>query len=69
MAMLVAAPACVAGLAESPPGEPPAPLPEFRSLAPAPGMVWIPGGWHWSDGGWQWIPGHWEAPPKAPVRP
>jgi hypothetical protein len=62
-------PACVAGLAESPPTEAPAPLPESRTQPPAPGMVWVPGGWHWADRGWRWIPGRWETPPPLPVRP
>lgn len=57
---------CVAGLGDSPPGTPPAPLPELQSLAPAPGMVWVAGSWHWNDRDWVWIPGRWEAPPPAP---
>jgi hypothetical protein len=54
--------ACVAGLDDAVPVMP-APLPETRSLAPAPGMVWVAGGWHWNDRGYVWIPGRWETAP------
>ena len=47
-------------------GEPPAPLPEVRSAAPAPGMVWVAGAWHWNGVRYVWIPGRWESPPPAP---
>ncbi len=60
--------ACVSGIAEGPGAAPPAPLSEVPSLAPAPGMVWVAGGWHWNDREWVWIPGRWEtAPPPAAV--
>jgi hypothetical protein len=54
---------CVAGLGHP---EPPAPLPEFQSTAPAPGMVWVAGYWHWDGTDHVWVPGHWESPPPAP---
>ena len=57
---------CVASLADAPPSVPPAPLPEVRSLAPAPGMVWVAGSWHWDDHDWAWIPGRWETAPPLP---
>jgi hypothetical protein len=63
----VALAGCVAGLGEH--GAPPAPLPEIRSAAPAPGMVWVPGAWHWGGADWVWVPGRWESPPPLPVAP
>lgn len=60
---------CVAGLGEAPPYAAPEPLPEIRSLAPAPGMVWVAGSWHWNDRGWVWIPGRWETAPPLPGVP
>jgi len=63
---------CVAPLADAPlfaPPAPPAPLPEVRSLAPAPGLVWVAGSWHWDDHDWVWIPGRWETAPPPPVHP
>lgn len=57
--------ACVTGLGDGP-REPPAPLPEVPSTAPAPGMVWIAGSWHWSGTTYVWVPGRWESPPPAP---
>jgi hypothetical protein len=60
---------CVAGLGEAPPFAAPEPLPEVRSLVPAPGMVWVAGTWHWSDRDWVWIPGRWETAPRLPVLP
>jgi len=60
--------ACVAGPGAGPSAVPPSLLPEVRSLAPAPGMVWVPGSWHWNDRDWIWIPGRWEtAPPPSAV--
>lgn len=47
----------------------PAPLPEVRYEAPAPGMTWDAGHWHWDEtrtasdgtpGDWVWLPGHWK---------
>jgi hypothetical protein len=60
---------CVAGLGDAPPAAMPEPLPEVRSLAPAPGMVWVAGGWHWNDRAFVWIPGRWEIAPPPPVLP
>ena len=57
--------ACVAGAPDRPP-EPPAPLPEIRYAAPAPGMAWVPGTWHWNGADYVWIPGRWETPPPTP---
>jgi hypothetical protein len=56
---------CVAAIADAPPSAPPAPMPEVRSLPPAPGMVWVAGGWHWDDHDWVWIPGRWETAPPG----
>lgn len=43
---------------------PPPPLPEIRSGAETPGLVWAPGYWHWDGVHDVWIPGHWESPPR-----
>lgn len=43
----------------------PAPLPEFASTPPAPGMLWVAGCWHWDGSGYLWLPGHWESPARA----
>ena len=67
--LLAALPGCVAGLAGPTLPAPPAPLPEVQSLAPAPGMAWVAGGWHWDDHDWVWIPGRWETAPPPPVLP
>jgi hypothetical protein len=56
---------CVAGLGDQPPGMPSAPLPEIKSLPPAPGMVWVAGSWHWNDHDWVWLPGRWEMAPAT----
>ena len=63
----LAASGCVLGAADRPArGEPPpAPLPEIRSAAPAPGMVWVPGDWHWDGTDHVWVPGRWESPPTV----
>ncbi len=66
LALAVLLAGCVAGLGDVPPSAPPAPLPELRSLAPAPGMVWVAGSWHWDGHDWVWIPGRWETPPPVP---
>ncbi len=58
---------CVAGLGDAPPGAPPSPLPEVRSLATAPGMVWVAGAGTGTTGDWVWIPGRWETPPPVPM--
>ncbi|MDB6023275.1 MAG: hypothetical protein JWQ04_3132 [Pedosphaera sp.] len=42
---------------------PPAPIVETLTVAPAPGFIWIGGGWIWR-GGWVWAPGHWDRPPR-----
>jgi WXXGXW repeat (2 copies) len=54
---------CVASLPEAGGAPPSDPLPEVRSLPPAPGMVWVGGSWHWDGRDWAWIPGRWEAAP------
>jgi hypothetical protein len=54
-----------AGRTAGPPA-PPAPLPEIRSLAPVPGMVWVAGWWHWDGTAYVWLPGRWESPPPLP---
>jgi hypothetical protein len=46
-------------------GEPPAPIVESVTVAPAPGFVWIGGAWFWEGGGWAWHAGHWDRPPRA----
>jgi hypothetical protein len=43
--------------------EPPAPLPEIQTSAPAPGMVWVAGAWEHDGTDWVWVPGRWESPP------
>ncbi len=60
---------CVSGLDDAPSAVMPAPLSEVRSLAPAPGMVWVAGSWHWDDHAFVWIPGRWETAPPSPVLP
>ena len=35
---------------------------ETRTMAPATGMVWVPGGWGWR-GRWVWERGYWVHPP------
>jgi hypothetical protein len=69
VALLALTPACVASTPEPPArGEaPPAPLPELRSAAPAPGMIWVPGAWHHDGVQYVWIPGRWESPPPRPT--
>jgi hypothetical protein len=57
---------CATGPGAAVRSAPPAPLPEIRSLAPATGMVWVPGYWHDDGADYQWVPGHWEAPPPPP---
>jgi hypothetical protein len=57
---------CVAPLPEAPVAPPSDPMPEVRSLPPAPGMVWAAGSWHWDRRDWTWIPGRWEMPPPSP---
>jgi hypothetical protein len=47
-------------------GPAPAPLPEVRTAAPAPGMVWVAGSWHWDGIDYVWLPGRWESPPSTP---
>ncbi len=44
--------------------EPPAPLQEVVTLAPAPGYLWINGFWYWSGGRHVWRAGYW-APPRV----
>ena len=62
---------CVSGLEEGAgrAGNPPAPLPEFPTSPPVPGMVWMAGAWHWTGTDYAWIPGRWESPPPLPVAP
>jgi hypothetical protein len=61
--------AVLSGCSSPPSRVAPAPLPEVRYEAPAPGMTWDAGHWHWdetraasdgSQGDWVWLPGHWE---------
>jgi len=33
---------------------------EVRTVAPAPGYVWVDGWWDWQGDQWVWIEGHWE---------
>lgn len=65
---LLASTACVTGapdpLARG--ADSPAPLPEIKSAAPNPAMIWIPGAWHRDGVTEVWIPGHWAAPPPVP---
>jgi hypothetical protein len=56
---------CVTGVT-GPAAAPPAPLPELRSTAPVPGMVWVAGAWHWDGTTYVWLPGRWESPPPLP---
>ena len=67
--LLAASPiACVTGAPEplARGADTPAPLPEIRSAAPNPGMVWIPGAWHRDSVAETWIPGHWAPPVPVP---
>lgn len=43
---------------------PPRPRVEVIGVAPAVGMVWIPGNWVWHNR-WIWNSGHWARPPHA----
>lgn len=72
--LLPALASCVAGAPEpASPGvserNPPPPLPEIQSAAPAPGMVWVPGAWHDDGSQYVWIPGRWESPPPSTSEP
>ena len=69
LAAAVLASACVATAPDRPPHGAPRPpdLPEIRSAAPAPGMVWVAGTWHWDGTDWVWLPGRWESPPPLAV--
>jgi hypothetical protein len=62
---------CVTGLEERAgrADAPPAPLPDFPTSPPVPGMAWIAGGWHWNGADYTWVPGRWESPPPLPVAP
>ncbi|MEO7327798.1 MAG: YXWGXW repeat-containing protein [Minicystis sp.] len=64
----VSSAACVTGEPEplARGAETPAPLPEIRTAAPNPGMVWIPGAWHKDGVAETWVPGHWAAPAPVP---
>lgn len=42
--------------------KPPMPRVEVIGVAPAGGMVWIPGNWVWRDR-WVWRDGYWARPP------
>jgi hypothetical protein len=67
----VALAGCVTGLEEGAgrADAPPAPMPEFPTSPPVPGMVWIAGAWHWTGTDHVWVPGRWESPPPLPVAP
>ncbi len=56
---------CAAPLWEGPVPPPTEPMPEVRSLPPAPGMVWVAGSWHWDGRAYAWIPGRWETAPPS----
>jgi hypothetical protein len=43
--------------------QPPAPLADVVTVAPAPGYVWVGGAWYW-NGGWVWRYGYWTRPPR-----
>lgn len=45
------------------PVAPPAPLQEVVTVAPAVGMVWMPGYWSWTGVRYQWYRGRWAHPP------
>lgn len=47
--------------------EPPRPRVEVIGVAPAVGMVWIPGAWTWRNH-WVWRSGYWARPPHAHAR-
>jgi hypothetical protein len=56
-------------VAQSPPGTtvvvagpPPAPVQEVVTIAPAVGLIWVPGVWGW-EGRWVWEGGRWARPP------
>jgi hypothetical protein len=57
--------ACATGVEEplARSADDPAPLPEIRTAAPNPGMVWVPGAWHRDGVAQTWVPGHWMPPP------
>jgi hypothetical protein len=60
--------ACATGVEEplARSADDPAPLPEIRTAAPNPGMVWVPGAWHRDGVAQTWVPGHWMPPPPVP---
>jgi hypothetical protein len=41
---------------------PPAQYEAVVGVAPAPGYLWIGGGWFWEGGRYAWHPGYWAAP-------
>jgi len=43
--------------------QPPAPLTETVTPAPAPNAIWIPGYWAYDGRGYSWVSGIWEIPP------
>jgi uncharacterized protein YcfJ len=47
---------------------PPAPLPEFIPVMPAPGYMWISGAWFWGPNHWVWRPGYWHRPMRYHYR-
>ncbi len=62
--VVLAAGGCVAGVSDrAVRPEAPAPLPEIKSGPPAPGLVWVDGGWQWDGVDYVWVPGRWESPP------
>jgi WXXGXW repeat (2 copies) len=44
---------------------PPAPIVEYRSVAPGSRYVWVPGYYRWDGYGYGWAPGRWVVPPRA----
>lgn len=46
---------------------PPAPIVEYRGLAPYPGYIWIDGFWNWGGVRYVWTPGRWVNPPAGQV--
>jgi hypothetical protein len=65
IALAASVAACVAGAPDATRPPMPAPLPEWKTGPPTPGLVWLAGHWHWDDARWVWVPGHWESPPPA----
>lgn len=41
---------------------------ETRTVAPYPGLVWLPGYYQWTGIGYAWVPGRWVAAPYRHAR-